>query len=268
LLERTMAVYDALAAEYEHGMARVTALHAADLAGALGVRRGDRILDVAAGTGAVTEALAARTGDEGLVVATDVAAGMLAFARRRFDGAGVSVRYVLSAAESLPFADQCFDGVACGFGIQHMADVEAALGSMRRVLRPGGRCVVSVWDVVGKDIKTPINDAFTALSRSQSLSPAQEEWSASGTLSRRLQSAGFVHVEIMPSAGSLAVSDLDEWWHAVTSGRFGSRLRAAGEEHAGRVREEAYRRAEGFADRAGDGWRFPSSALLGIGAAP
>jgi SAM-dependent methyltransferase len=175
--------------------------------------------------------------------------------------------YVIAAGETLPFADSVFDAVACGFGVQHMADVGLALRSMRRVLRPGGRCAIAVWDVVGKDIKTPINEAFAALNQSQSLSPVQDMWSAVGALARRLETAGFCQVEIQSSTGWLHVADLDEWWQAVTSGRLGDRLRAAGEEQSDRVREDAYRRAERFGARDGAGWRFPSAAVVAVGMA-
>jgi ubiquinone/menaquinone biosynthesis C-methylase UbiE len=262
-----MAVYDALAAEYEHGMARVTGLHAADLADAVALGSDMRVLDVAAGTGAITDVLADRAGAGGVVVAADISPGMLAFARQRLASRS-NVRYVLGGGESLPFVDGVFDAVTCAFGIQHMADAGRALQSMRQVLRPGGRCAIAVWDAVGKDIKTPINEAFAALNESRALSPVQDLWSAGGALARRFEAAGFCQIEIRSSAGRLCVTNLDEWWQAVTSGRLGDRLRAAGLERAERVRDKAYRRAEHFAVRDATGWRFPSAALIGVGVAP
>jgi ubiquinone/menaquinone biosynthesis C-methylase UbiE len=262
-----MAVYDALAAEYEHGMARITGLHAVDIVDALAVGAGARVLDLAAGTGAITEVLAERVDADGVVVAVDISAGMLRYARRRLADRP-SVRFMLGAGESLPFADGWFDAVTCAFGIQHMADADAALRSMRRVARSGGRCAVAVWDVVGRDIKTPINEAFAAMNEFQSLSPVQDAWSAEGALIRRVEAAGFCDVEVRRSAGWLSVSGLDEWWQTVTSGRLGDRLRAAGVEQAERVREDACRRAERFGARDGARWRFPSAALVAVGMVP
>lgn len=262
-----MAAYDALAAEYEHGMARITGLHAPDIADALSLGFSARVLDLAAGTGAITDVLAERVGIDGIVVAVDVSAGMLGYARRRL-GDRSTVRFVLGSGESLPLADRAFDAAACAFGIQHMADAGAALRSMRRALRTGGRGAVAVWDAVGRDIKTPIHEAFAALDESQSLSPIQDVWSTEGTLIRRLEAAGFGDVEVRSSAGWLSVSGLDEWWRTVTSGRLGDRLRAAGAEQAEQIREDAYRRAERFGDRGGAGWRFPSAALVGVGVSP
>lgn len=262
-----MAAYDALAAEYEHGMARVTSLHAADLADSLMVEPGARVLDLAAGTGAITAALADRVGARGIVVATDVSARMLTFALQRLTLRS-NARFVLGAGESLPFAEASFDAVACAFGIQHMADANLALQSMRRVLRPDGRCAVAVWDAVGKDIKTPINEAFAALNENRTLTPVQDQWSADSALARRIEAAGLCQVEVRSSTGWLQVAGLDEWWQAVTSGRLGDRLRAAGPEQAARIRANAYRRAEQFAVPDASGWHFPSAALVGVGVAP
>ncbi|MGH2588207.1 MAG: hypothetical protein ACRDJE_25085, partial [Dehalococcoidia bacterium] len=106
-----------------------------------------------------------------------------------------------------------------------------------------------------------------ALNRESQLSPGQVTWSTPGFLAERLRNAGFVDVDEQLSEGWLPVATLDEWWDAVTSGRLGDRLRAIGPEGAARVRQDACRRAERFAVRDGDGWRFPSAALIGVGVA-
>jgi ubiquinone/menaquinone biosynthesis C-methylase UbiE len=262
-----MAVYDALAERYQYGMARITGLHAGDIVQALALQPGGRALDIAAGTGAITGTLAERVGSGGLVIAADIAPAMLAIARRRLGELFPWVSYLLTSAQSPGICDASLDGVSCGFGIQHMADPAAALRAMRSVLRPGGRCAVAVWAEVGRDIKSPISEAFASLSGSGLLPPAQETWSSPGFLVRMFLDAGFEDVHELQSEGCLAVGDIDEWWDAVTSGRLGDRLRALGAAQAARVREEAYRRAEGFAQREGDGWRFPSAAIVVRGVA-
>jgi ubiquinone/menaquinone biosynthesis C-methylase UbiE len=261
-----MAVYDALADQYQHGMARITGLHAHDLVQAAALRPGGRALDIATGTGAITGPVAERIGPDGLVVAADIAPGMLAIARRRLHDRYPWVGYALSSAESLAVRDACFDGVTCGFGVQHMADPDTALRAMRAALRPGGRCAVAVWAALGKDIKTPISEAVAAVSGS-GLLPAQDGWSSPGVLARKLRDAGFKDVRELQSEGYLAVRDIDEWWDAVTSGRLGDRLRAIGPANVARAREDAYRRAETFATRDGGGWRFPSAAIVACGVA-
>jgi demethylmenaquinone methyltransferase/2-methoxy-6-polyprenyl-1,4-benzoquinol methylase len=96
---------------------------------------GDRVLDVAAGTGTATAGLR----DVGVdVVGVDISAGMLAEGRRR----GMARDVIVGDATALPFADGTFDAVTISFGLRNVADVPGALAEMRRVTRPGGRLVV------------------------------------------------------------------------------------------------------------------------------
>jgi SAM-dependent methyltransferase len=99
-----------------------------------------RVLEVAAGTGRVTRKLAAR-GHE--VVATDLNGPMLDEARRHVEG---NVTWQVADAQALPFPDASFDAVACAFGLMFPPDKPAVIREMRRVVRPGGKIVLSVWD--------------------------------------------------------------------------------------------------------------------------
>jgi SAM-dependent methyltransferase len=99
-----------------------------------------RVLEVAAGTGRVTRALA-RRGHE--VVATDLNGPMLEEARRHVEG---NVTWQVADAQALPFPDASFDAVACAFGLMFVPDKPLALREFHRVLRPGGKIVLSVWD--------------------------------------------------------------------------------------------------------------------------
>jgi SAM-dependent methyltransferase len=103
-------------------------------------REAARVLEVAAGTGRVTRRLAER-GHE--VVATDLHAAMLDEARRHTAG---NVSFQAADAQELPFPDASFDAVACAFGLMFVPDKPRAMSEMRRVLRPGGTIVLTVWD--------------------------------------------------------------------------------------------------------------------------
>lgn len=108
-----------------------------------GVRAGERVLDVAGGTGDLTREFARRVGERGQVVLSDINAAMLGEGRRRLADKGVvNVPLVQANAEKLPFADASFDCVTIGFGLRNVTDKDAALRSMRRVLKPGGRLLV------------------------------------------------------------------------------------------------------------------------------
>lgn len=106
---------------------------------------GDRVLDVACGTGAALRRAAAVSGNAGALHGIDANPGMLAVARRVADRDGLPVELHEASVDALPFADGDFDVVLCSQGLQFFADRRAALAEMRRVLRPGGQLAVGVW---------------------------------------------------------------------------------------------------------------------------
>lgn len=109
-----------------------------------GLKPGQSCLDVAAGTGDLSVGLAHRVGPSGRVVVTDINAKMLAAGRDRMIGEGMvaGVAYVQADAETLPFRASSFHCVSIGFGLRNVTDKDAALGSMLRVLKPGGRALI------------------------------------------------------------------------------------------------------------------------------
>jgi demethylmenaquinone methyltransferase / 2-methoxy-6-polyprenyl-1,4-benzoquinol methylase len=104
-----------------------------------GLAPGQRLLDVAVGTGLVAAEAARVLGDPGAVTGLDLSEGMLAEARRRLPG---GVRLVQARAEALPVADRSVDFVSMGYALRHVSDLGAAFAEYRRVLRPGGRVLL------------------------------------------------------------------------------------------------------------------------------
>jgi demethylmenaquinone methyltransferase/2-methoxy-6-polyprenyl-1,4-benzoquinol methylase len=112
--------------------------------GLANLRPGQRALDVAGGTGDLAAGLARQVGEHGLVVLTDINAAMLRRGRDRLidSGNAGNVACVQANAERLPFPDGAFDCITIGFGLRNVTDKAAALGSMRRALKPGGQLLI------------------------------------------------------------------------------------------------------------------------------
>jgi SAM-dependent methyltransferase len=111
------------------------------VAEAAGIHSGDRVLDVACGTGVLTREAASLAGPTGAVTGLDLSPEMLSVAARLSPG----LRWQQGSAQALPFADRSFDAVVSQFGLMFFPDPVAALREMMRVLVPGGRLAVAVW---------------------------------------------------------------------------------------------------------------------------
>ena len=124
------------------------------------VARGDRVLDLAGGTGDIAALLQDRVGETGEVVVGDINAGMLGVGRDRLIDRGRvdGFEYVQCNAESLPFPDASFDLVTIAFGLRNVTDKDEALREMRRVLRVGGQARVLEFSEVRAEWFRPLYD--------------------------------------------------------------------------------------------------------------
>jgi ubiquinone/menaquinone biosynthesis C-methylase UbiE len=123
--------------------------YARDLAARLAAANPQRVLEIAAGTGVATRALAARLPPPAQIVATDLNAPMLDHAKTRLrDG---RIEWRTADAQALPFEDGSFEAVVCQFGVMFFPDKVKAFSEARRVLKPGGRYVFSVWDKIANN---------------------------------------------------------------------------------------------------------------------
>jgi len=117
------------------------------------VHEGDRVLDIAGGTGDLSLAFARKVGRSGTVVHTDINEAMLRTGRDRLLDQGLALPTLVCDAEKLPFADNQFDLVSVAFGLRNMTHKDAALAQMCRVLKPGGKLLVLEFSRVAKPLE-------------------------------------------------------------------------------------------------------------------
>jgi demethylmenaquinone methyltransferase/2-methoxy-6-polyprenyl-1,4-benzoquinol methylase len=210
--ERVRGVFDAVAPKYDlmndlmsFGLHRVWKAYTVAVAQA---REGDRVLDIAAGTGDLTLAFARKVGARGLVLHSDINEAMLRRGRDRLLDAGVLSPSLLADAQALPLADASFDVVSVAFGLRNMTRKEDALAEFARVLKPGGRLLVLEFSKVAKPLAPVYDwysfnvlprlgrwiagdaDSYRYLAESIRMHPDQ------ATLKSMLKTAGFGHVDV------------------------------------------------------------------------
>ena len=162
--EAVRGVFDSVASKYDVmndlmsvGMHRAWKAYTVLVAN---VKQGQRVLDIAGGTGDLALAFAPKVGSTGQVVHTDINEAMLREGRNRLLDAGVSLPTLACDAEHLPFADGYFDLVTVAFGLRNMTHKDAALVEMSRVLKPGGKLLVLEFSTVAKPL-TKIYDWYS-----------------------------------------------------------------------------------------------------------
>ena len=182
------------------------------------VRPGQKVLDIAGGTGDLARAFAKPAGAAGMVVLTDINEAMLSQGRDRLIDAGVVLPTMLCDAEALPFATGSFDLVSVAFGLRNMTHKELALAEMARVLKPGGRLLVLEFSKVAKPLARAYDwysfnvlpkvgqwvagdgESYRYLAESIRVHPDQAE------LKAMMKTAGFGHVDVHNlSAGVVAL---------------------------------------------------------------
>jgi len=159
-------VFDSVATRYDlmndlmsAGMHRLWKRFTVDQAA---LRPGNVVLDLAGGTGDLARAFSSKVGKDGHVILADINAAMLRQGRARLVDAGVAGNLSIAQvdAENLPFADRSFDCISMAFGLRNVTDKDAALRSMYRTLKPGGKAMILEFSEPSKAIK-PAYDLYS-----------------------------------------------------------------------------------------------------------
>jgi ubiquinone/menaquinone biosynthesis C-methylase UbiE len=213
---------------------------------------GERVLDVACGTGVVSRLAAPAVGPTGQVTGLDINAAMLAVARSR-PPSGVSITWVEGNAVAMDFPDASFDVILCQQGLQFFPDKAAALLEMHRVLVPRGRVILSVWKSAG-----PYNVAVAdALAHHVGVEAATRFRASrvvpdAETLYRLLIEAGFPAVEIRPSTMTIRLPSLETFVLGHLSGMpVADAVSALSEEQRAALARHVKRALEPYADGTG-----------------
>lgn len=219
---RVRGVFDSVASKYDvmndlmsMGLHRLWKAYTVTVAG---LREGDRVLDIAGGTGDLSRAFAKKVGARGLVVHTDINEAMLRQGRNRLLDEGLVLPTMTCDAEALPFPEASFDLVSVAFGLRNMTHKDRALAEMNRVLRPGGKLLVLEFSKVAKPLEKAYDwysfkvlprigqvvagdaESYRYLAESIRMHPGQQE------LKAMMKTAGFAHVDVHNlSAGVVAL---------------------------------------------------------------
>ena len=208
---RVRGVFDSVAGKYDlmndlmsGGLHRAWKAYTVMVAN---LREGQRVLDIAGGTGDLALAFSKKVGTTGQVVHTDINEAMLRTGRDRLLDAGVILPTVVCDAEKLPFPDGHFDVVSVAFGLRNMTHKDAALREMARVLKPGGKLLVLEFSQVAGPLRKAYDlysfkvlprlgrlvagdaDSYRYLAESIRMHPNQQE------LKALMKSNGFGHVD-------------------------------------------------------------------------
>nr|WP_314708170.1 bifunctional demethylmenaquinone methyltransferase/2-methoxy-6-polyprenyl-1,4-benzoquinol methylase UbiE [uncultured Comamonas sp.] len=219
---RVRGVFDSVASKYDvmndlmsGGLHRVWKAYTLMVAN---LKEGDKVLDIAGGTGDLSMAFSKKVGASGTVVHTDINEAMLRVGRDRLTDKGILLPTLVCDAEKLPFPDGYFNLVSVAFGLRNMTHKDAALKEMNRVLKPGGKLLVLEFSKVAKPLEKVYDwysfnilpkmgsmvagdpDSYRYLAESIRMHPGQEE------LKALMHEAGFGHVDYHNmSAGIVAL---------------------------------------------------------------
>ncbi|WP_375389170.1 class I SAM-dependent methyltransferase [uncultured Amnibacterium sp.] len=215
--DQTPAGWSDFAEAYDTWLAPNTRRFALDVADALHLGPGVRLIDVAAGTGALTLA-AARLGAD--VLATDFAPGMVDLLRRKVAADELRVRVEPMDGQALDVEDGAFDAAASLFGLIFFPDTAAGARELHRVLRPGGRAAVTAWGPDGFAIQTLALQALAAVGVEhpiRSTAPAAFRLSDPARLEALLTDAGFTDVEVQRVEHRWPVPDPEALFRSIPS---------------------------------------------------
>lgn len=215
---RAAATYNAASDAYDDPANSFWSRFGRDTVARLGLRRGDRVLDVCCGSGASAIPAAEAVGPEGSVLGIDLAERLLALARAKAGASGLrNIEFRAGDMLDLRLPAASFDAVVCVFGIFFVPDIAAAVGALWHLVTPGGKLAITTW---GPRFFEPATSLFWDSIRTvrPDLYRGFNPWDRicdPSSLREVLRTGGVDRVEIVAASAEHTIASPEAWWAAV-----------------------------------------------------
>ncbi len=248
---RIKETFNAASAGYDRPALRFFT-HAADrLAERMGLAGSEHILDVACGTGTVSLACARRLG-QGWVTGVDLSEGMLEKARAKAVASGLeNLSFHCADLDSMDFGADAFDGACCGFGVFFLADMDAALRTIARHVKPGGAIGISSFT---GEVMEPLSAAFLERIQGYGVEIPPLSWKRLDDADKHralYAAAGISEVETHTAQVGYHLAGFDEWWDVLWFSGFRGLLNQLGADELEHFRQAHSDEIQGFAGERG-----------------
>jgi len=211
-------VFNLVSKLYDNPSLRFFPSCAEKMVGYANIKPGQKVLDVATGTGMVAMAAAQVVGNEGRVDAIDLSESMLEQAKQNLKRAGLSnVDFHIMDGEQLEFDDDVFDVITCSYGLFFMPEMSAALKSWLRVLKPGGKVIFSSF---APSAFTPQNDIFLNNLAEYNIVPPTPRWlqlAEEDLCKNLLEENGFIDAQVRQAQLGYHLKECTDWWQCIQS---------------------------------------------------
>jgi ubiquinone/menaquinone biosynthesis C-methylase UbiE len=239
--QKAATTYNAAADFFDHPANTFWARYGRRTIEYLGLKLGDRVLDVCCGSGASAIPAAEMVGTNGSVTGIDLAENLLELARSKAEQQNLTnVQFQSGDITQLPFEDRCFDVAVCVFGIFFVPDMTSALSELKRVLRPGGKLAITTW---GPRLFEPANTAFWNAVRNfrPDLYKGFNPWdriSEVEDLRSLLAAVGFEDLKIVAESGTQPVDSPADWWAMIMGSGYRGTIEQLTPEARAQVQEQ------------------------------